>query len=464
MNTLKNNWPDRQASNSFLPWNLIALVISLGVFSSTLFAGEKLANTVRDRLWTWAVDASYDWPAHEAGAAPQKNRMTPVEGAVYLGTPNVMFIQYNGVPVAPFQQYYTPFKSLKQVYWTLSNNGNQIHELGPEQEHVYELATDNPNITGLLLDDFLIGPIPEKVDSQWLSNNSPTFPVTLEVQFTQAVLADSLWLTQSDWAAGGYRTAKFAVDASTDGATWQEVATGELPDDGGASKTIHFPPQSLSRVRIRVLSSHDSEAPLGCGLKSLALFHQDQPHALADVKFVTNSEYLGHDAAKLIHSKFTKKQPAKQFQSQVSPSNLATAKQRMQRIDGRKLDLAVVVYTNQIDPGIVPILQDVDVVLLWTWKSSDLKHLEANFRRLQNILPGKRVILGCYLWDFSNAQVIPLDVMQKQCELGLSWLKAGEIEGMIFCCNNIMDKDLKAVEWTRQWITRVGHESLITIK
>jgi hypothetical protein len=27
---------------------------------------------------------------------------------------------------------------------------------------------------------------------------------------------------------------------------------------------------------------------------------------------------------------------------------------------------------------------------------------------------------------------------------------------MIFLCNNIMDKNLKAVEWTREWIARVG--------
>jgi|SanBayMetagenome_1026888.scaffolds.fasta_scaffold11928_1 hypothetical protein len=43
---------------------------------------------------------------------------------------------------------------------------------------------------------------------------------------------------------------------------------------------------------------------------------------------------------------------------------------------------------------------------------------------------------------------------------GLKWLKAGEIEGMIFLCNNIMDKNLKAVEWTREWIARVGNEKL----
>ena len=194
---------------------------------------------------------------------------------MYLNVPNVMFIQYNSIPAPSFQQYYTPFKAMKQVYWTLSNNDNAKHELGAEQEHVYQLAADNPNITGLLLDDFLIGPLPDQSDSQWLSSNSPTFPVTLELQLAEAVVADALWLTQADWAAGGYRTAKFAVDVSVDGTQWKEVATGELPDDGGAMHTVNFTEQSLRHVRIRVLSSHDPEAPFGCGLKALAVKLKD---------------------------------------------------------------------------------------------------------------------------------------------------------------------------------------------
>ena len=50
--------------------------------------------------------------------------------------------------------------------------------------------------------------------------------------------------------------------------------------------------------------------------------------------------------------------------------------------------------------------------------------------------------------------------MQKQSELGLAWLKAGEIEGMIFLGTNIMDKNLKSVAWTREWIAKVGKEAL----
>ena len=71
-------------------------------------------------------------------------------------------------------------------------------------------------------------------------------------------------------------------------------------------------------------------------------------------------------------------------------------------------------------------------MLFWTWKASDLRHLERNLRRLKELLPGKRVILGCYLRDFSNGQLMPLELMQMQSDLGLAWLKSGQIEGMIF--------------------------------
>jgi len=438
-----------------------AACLFVSLLSATGAETRSAPAAVRDHLWVWGHDASFDWPAHEDGETPGKNRMTPVEGAVYLDVPNVMFIQYQGIPAAPFQQYYTPFKAMKQVYWTLSNNGNQVHELGQEQEHVYQLAADNPNITGLLLDDFLIGPFGDNEDSHWLAANNAAFPVSLVASLPQEVTADSLALTQTAWEGGGYRTAKFAVDVSRDGTNWQEVATGELPDDPGATGKLSFPEQPLGLLRVRVLSSHDTQVAMSCGLKALALFRKDQPVSLAGAQFRASSEYPGHEAVRLLLPGVVADGGAKVFTSQVGPQDLAAAKRRMQAIDGRKLDLAVVVYNRQIDPGIVPILKDVDSVLFWTWDSSDLKDLEANFRRLKELLPGKKVFLGCYLWDFcSPPHTISTDLMEHQCELGLKWLRAGEIEGMIFLGTNIMDKNLKAVEWTREWIARVGDEKL----
>ncbi len=53
-----------------------------------------------------------------------------------------------------------------------------------------------------------------------------------------------------------------------------------------------------------------------------------------------------------------------------------------------------------------------------------------------------------------------LERMRRQCELGLSWLKEGKIEGMIFLASCICDLELEAVEWTRSWIAEVGQEPL----
>jgi len=443
--------------------NGLRAVAALVLLSSVpLTAAERTLApvTVRDRLWAWSHDASFDWPAHEAGALPARNRMTPVEGAVYLGVPNVMFIQYQGIPTPPFEQYYTPFKAMKQVYWTLTNNDNRTHEPGAETEHVYQLAAANPNITGLLLDDFLIGPMDVESDSHWLAANNPAFPVTLSMSLPQRILVDSVQLTQSAWIDGGYLTGKFAVDVSSDGTAWTKLVSGEMPHTPGAATTLSFPAQEVTDLRVRVLSSLDTHNPLSCGLKGLLLFNKSQPISLGGTQFTATSEFRGHEAARLTTFKAGEAGRAKVFTSQVSPRALAKEKQRMQAINGRKLDLAAVVYSHQLDEGIVPILKDVDVLLFWTWKSSDLKDLETNFRRLREILPGKRVMLGAYLWDFSNSQLMPRELMQKQSETGLAWLKAGEIEGMIFLGSNIMDKNLQTVQWTQEWISRVGNEEL----
>ena len=85
-------------------------ITSLALLDASLAASAcaadpaRVVDGVRTRLWVWGLDASFDWPAHEEGESPAKNCMSPVEGAVHLGVPNVMFIQYQGVPAAPFQQ------------------------------------------------------------------------------------------------------------------------------------------------------------------------------------------------------------------------------------------------------------------------------------------------------------------------------------------------------------------------
>jgi len=143
----------------------------------------------------------------------------------------------------------------------------------------------------------------------------------------------------------------------------------------------------------------------------------------------------------------------------ISLEQLKLTRSRLKNLS-RPLDLWMVSYLHAINPNLKPYLEQSDVVTLWTWKQEDLVNLAANMEKVKAFIPGKRMVLGCYMYDFGNKKPMLVENMQRQCELGLEWLKAGQIEGMIFCGSCICDVELEAVEWTRKWISAVGDKSL----
>jgi hypothetical protein len=64
------------------------------------------------------------------------------------------------------------------------------------------------------------------------------------------------------------------------------------------------------------------------------------------------------------------------------------------------------------------------------------------------------------MWDYGRKSPMPLDVLRDLYGLGLDWLRQGRIEGMIFLASCICDLELEAVEWTREWIAKIGDESI----
>ena len=126
----------------------------------------------------------------------------------------------------------------------------------------------------------------------------------------------------------------------------------------------------------------------------------------------------------------------------------------------RPLDLWVVLYAHQLHMPVRKHLELCDNVAFWTWEAKDIDKLEDNFAQMESIAPSCSKILGCYMWDYGTKNPIPVDLMRKQCTLGLQWLREGRIEGMIFLASCICDLDLEAVEWTRRWIGEVGDQSV----
>jgi hypothetical protein len=100
------------------------------------------------------------------------------------------------------------------------------------------------------------------------------------------------------------------------------------------------------------------------------------------------------------------------------------------------------------------------VVTFWTWRAKDIDSLEQNMERFERLVPSARKLLGCYMWDYGTQKPVPLPLMEKQCRLGLEWLNAGRIDGMIFLASCICDLGLEAVEWTKNWIREQGGRTL----
>ncbi|MFC1526633.1 hypothetical protein ACFL6X_07485, partial [Candidatus Latescibacterota bacterium] len=267
---------------------------------------EMDMGTIRDRLWIWG---------HEAGSHNDSwnlsgtSRMTPLEGAAYLGIPNLIMVGYRELPRAPFDQYAIPFRPLQQVVWSIVGASGATE--AAERAEVVRLAAKEPNITGVMMDDF----------------------------FHEA------------------------------------DAVGE----------------------VGVLSVQDLE-----GVR----------RQLAEV--------------------------------------------------GRPLDLWVVLYNHHLHLPVADHLARCDVVSFWTWEAPDLEELEANLARVEDLAPHSRRVLGCYLWDYGRKQAMPVEVMKRQCETGLAWLRDGRIDGLIFLASCICDLELETVEWARRWIGEVADELLPT--
>ncbi|MDD5707637.1 MAG: hypothetical protein PHR35_17090 [Kiritimatiellae bacterium] len=124
----------------------------------------------------------------------------------------------------------------------------------------------------------------------------------------------------------------------------------------------------------------------------------------------------------------------------------------------KPLDLWTVVYLDRsLEKPIAPYLAECDVITAWTWWAGNLPRLESNLTRLEAMAPGKRIVLGCYLYDYGGNKPMPQAAMEEQCRLGLRWLQEGRIEGMVFLASCVCDQPFEAVEWTRSWIRAVKH-------
>ncbi|HOS95461.1 MAG TPA: hypothetical protein PLQ54_19270, partial [Armatimonadota bacterium] len=192
--------------------------------------------------------------------------------------------------------------------------------------------------------------------------------------------------------------------------------------------------------------THDQAGARSCGLTAA--------HLVAGGVVITegvtaeaSSEYPGHPASNLL---------ADDRGEPTGPFSLSALRALRHKLDSAPLplELHAVLYTHELQLGqwLMPHIEVCDAVSLWTWRAEELARLPESLDRCEAIIGDKRKLLGLYMWDYGNKAPMPLSLMERQCTLGLQWLRSGRVQGLIFLASCICDLGLEAVEWSREWI------------
>ncbi len=155
---------------------LLPLITALLMLAPLVVNAQQTpsSDTVRDRLWLFGVPADGPRLFYEGAGYRGGSRMTPTEGAFWLGVPNLMFITqpWNHPPamsrekgwkaMTTKEQYAISFEPLKRVQWAAVGSGG----LGglAEVPDIVTLAKGYPNFTGIYLDDFVTRPYTKRAD------------------------------------------------------------------------------------------------------------------------------------------------------------------------------------------------------------------------------------------------------------------------------------------------------------
>lgn len=144
-----------------------------------------------------------------------------------------------------------------------------------------------------------------------------------------------------------------------------------------------------------------------------------------------------------------------------TPELVAEIHQKLHNAKNKPLDLYGVIYdwivsSEERNPRLIPYLEHLDVATLWTWYGENLKDLEKNLSWLEEHAPGKRFGVGLYMWDYGNSKPYTREQVEYQLCVFQKWLLEKRIDIVFVCSNCTMDVGIEAVDWTRDWVARVG--------
>ncbi len=127
-------------------------------------------------------------------------------------------------------------------------------------------------------------------------------------------------------------------------------------------------------------------------------------------------------------------------------------------LNEKGLDFWCVLYDNQLDFDLEQYIECFDGVSFWIWKCENIANMETYLEKLFSLAKGKQVMLGTYLWDYSEEANCPMDaaLFEKQIKAYFELLTEKKIDGVIVCSNTIGDADLETNRILKKYIELYG--------
>ena len=120
----------------------------------------------------------------------------------------------------------------------------------------------------------------------------------------------------------------------------------------------------------------------------------------------------------------------------------------------RPMPVYVTAYMHNIQNVAPSVLNLLDGLMFWTWKSKELPLLPERFAKAEKVCPNHKKLLGIYMYDFTTREAVDMELMKFHCEYGLEMLKAGRVDGLVFEANSVMGIGLPTEEYLRDWIAQ----------
>lgn len=124
------------------------------------------------------------------------------------------------------------------------------------------------------------------------------------------------------------------------------------------------------------------------------------------------------------------------------------------RIHAAGLEMWVVLYQNNLEmkADLDEYLEVFDGVSFWFWSEPTIEEYNKYSQIFIDKTPGKRRLMGCYLYDFGRRKQAVPELVRYQLDNNRKLMKQGILDGVILHNNNFGGLNFPAYEEAKKWM------------